>query len=127
MFCHANFVSSQAGSIITLRLIQITIMTIVPMTGEYYYALPCDRVAFMMGDQNTTVSTYPVCEAFFSGENLHQSVSVKADLGGATSAVEAAAALNQTFGPAMWLALIIHMIAVEIYVSLLSAHCLRMR
>lgn len=94
--------------------------TIIPMTGEHYFTMPCDKIAFMLGDQNATVSRYPACEAFFSGSNKHQLVPVRADLGGATNAAEAAAALDQTFGPSMWLALVIHMIAVEIYVRLLT-------
>lgn len=88
------------------------------MVGESYYAMPCDKIAFMFDDRNTTLSVYPDCAEYFSGRNPSQQVAVKADMIGSTNIAQAAAALCQSFGVAMWLALVIHMIGVEIYVKL---------
>ncbi|KAF9880415.1 hypothetical protein CkaCkLH20_02369 [Colletotrichum karsti] len=116
-----------AGSIITLRIIQIISVTITSSMGTYFVARPCDQVAFMIDDQNRTLQLYPECASFFSGENPAQQVVVHANLNGATSAAEAAAALGNSFGTALWIALTIHAVGVEIYLRLTPAEAERLR
>lgn len=80
-------------------------------------ARPCEQILYTFhGNQTATMLRYPECAAFFTGENLDQHAAVKAILGGGT-AIEAAAALGITFGGSGWLALALHAIGVEIYVS----------
>ncbi|KAF4814801.1 hypothetical protein CGCTS75_v013253 [Colletotrichum tropicale] len=116
-----------AGSIITIRLIQITAATIISNMGTYYVSRPCDQVAFMVDNMNRTLALYPDCASYFSGENPGQQTVVHADLPGATSAAEAGAATGMVFGMAVWLALAIHAIGIEIYLHLTPAEAERLR
>lgn len=90
--------------------------TIISNIGTYYAARPCREVASAIGDASQTVALYPDCATYFSGANSDQHVAVHADLN-SSYPVEAAVAAGMSFGMAMWLALVIHMVAVEIYVS----------
>lgn len=73
----------------------------------------------MVDNVNRTLALYPDCASYFSGENPGQQTVVHADLPGATSAAEAGAATGMVFGMAVWLALAIHAIGIEIYVSVI--------
>ena len=59
---------------------------------------------------------YPVCESFASGSNPDQVAPVLASFAGNSSG-GVGAALNLSFGMALWLALNIHAIGIEVYVS----------
>jgi hypothetical protein len=84
----------------------------------YYVARPCEQIFYTLHDnQLATLMHYPECSAYFSGANPDQHAAVKALLGGGGTAIEAGAALGLTFGGAGWLAMAIHAIGVEIYVS----------
>jgi hypothetical protein len=85
--------------------------------------MPCDKIEYMLG--NETLSTHPECEPFFSGKNPKQHGSVRADLMGAESAAEAGAMLDMSFGPSVWMALAIHMILCELYVSVPRSYHIR--
>lgn len=67
------------------------------------------------GNETIVLGLYPECADWYTG-NTGRHAAVLADLGGGTAAT-AAAALGMNFGSAMWLALAIHAIGVEIYVS----------
>ncbi|KAK6211455.1 hypothetical protein QIS74_10719 [Colletotrichum tabaci] len=116
-----------AGSIITLRLIQFTCVVIISRIGTYYVARPCEQVAGTIGDTNRTIELYPDCAAYFSGANPDQHTVVHADLLNATSAAEAGAAVSMPFGMALWLALAIHAIGIELYLRLTPAEAERLR
>jgi hypothetical protein len=88
---------------------------ILPMTGTFYHSMPCGKLEFILEDQSLVLESYPICEAFFSGENPTQHASVRADL--STDGAEAAAVLDMVFGSALWLGIIIHVVGVELYVS----------
>lgn len=91
--------------------------TIISNQGGYYASRPCGQLDFMFkGDYNDTLSLFPGCEAFYSGENLDQYTLVRADMAG-ESVANVAAAIGMGFGPATWLAFAIHAIGIEIYVS----------
>lgn len=77
--------------------------------------MPCDKVDFMLGDR--TLDLYPQCASFYSGENLEQGVAVRTEFNHFTSAVEVAAALGSSFGTAYLIALLLHVVGLEIYVS----------
>ena len=86
--------------------------------GDYYLAMPCDKVEALIGGRNKTLASYPECAAYYSGANPRQHASVQGDLGGPDGHVErAAAALDLNFGAAWWLSLAMHAVGVEIYVS----------
>jgi hypothetical protein len=79
--------------------------------------ISCDQLAsrYLLGSQKKTLSRFPECEAYFSGKNADQVVSVEAAMsGGGSPGVRAA--LNISFGAALWLALFIHAVGIEIYV-----------
>ncbi|KAI1502353.1 hypothetical protein F5X99DRAFT_159100 [Biscogniauxia marginata] len=115
-----------AGCIITNRIIfYITLIT--PKIDTAYYAMPCDKLDWMLGGQNTTLALYPACQAFFTGESLSQHASVRASITDATSSAEAAAAMNSTFGMALWLAFALHAAGIELYLHLTPAETERLR
>ena len=87
---------------------------LIGIMGSYFTARPCAQIDFIIG-QNRTMHSYPACEAFYNGTNTLQQVVIHADMQG--TAAEKAAALGLTFGAAGWLALWIHAVAVEVYVS----------
>ncbi|KAI3321924.1 hypothetical protein HD806DRAFT_150609 [Xylariaceae sp. AK1471] len=115
-----------AGIIITARICLIIGAMVISAIGGYYVAEPCDKINFAIGNQNATMTAYPGCASFFSGENPDQQVVVKANFSG-DNVMELGAALNMAFGPALWLSLAIHMIGVEIYLRLTPAEHERLR
>lgn len=68
---------------------------------------------FTLGEPRTR-KQYPDCDAFYSGEDLNKLTLVKATMSGAMSA---GATLGLAFGPALWLALVLHAVGIEVYVS----------
>lgn len=83
--------------------------------GGFYQARSCAQLFYIYNhSQNDTLQADPDCASYFSGANVNKWVAVEANLGG--DAAGAAAALGTNFGSAMWLALAIHAIGVEIYV-----------
>jgi hypothetical protein len=107
------------GSIITERLIGMCVLPIITMIGDYYYAMPCSKIlgilaAFKIPSQ-ALPGFYPECVPFVKGASPNQYAVVHAGSYGRPEQV--AAALDITFGMTLWLALMIHAIGVEIYVS----------
>jgi len=66
---------------------------------------------------------YPECEGYMAGNDPHGLAKVKADVNG--TPVELAAAFGSVFGAAFWLALALHAIGIEVYVSQRPKSCLR--
>ncbi|KAM7185205.1 hypothetical protein V8F33_012548 [Rhypophila sp. PSN 637] len=116
-----------AGSIITLRLIQIIAAHLVSAIGTFQAARSCDLLEYLVGDAERTLELYPACGPYFSGQNINQYAVVDADIANPTSAAEAAVALEVSFGMAMWIALALHAAGVEIYLHLTPAEAERMR
>ncbi|KAI0871402.1 hypothetical protein GGS24DRAFT_60549 [Hypoxylon argillaceum] len=112
--------------IITMRIGLIIGALIVSAAGGHYMAQPCDKINHTLKGQNITMKFYPECAPFFSGENLDQHVAVKANFHG-DNIMEIATAFNIIFGPASWVALIIHMIGTELYLRLTPAEHERLR
>ncbi|KAI1302780.1 hypothetical protein F5Y03DRAFT_385352 [Xylaria venustula] len=103
------------GCIITQRVIQIASLKLA--SGEPpLYMMPCDKIDSMLHER--TLSLYPKCASFYSGENKYQTVPVQATLNHPTSAAEAAAALDSKFGVSILLAFLIHMIGMEVYLKI---------
>ncbi|KAI0805801.1 hypothetical protein GGR55DRAFT_256760 [Xylaria sp. FL0064] len=108
------------GVIITLRIGLIIGAIVVSSIGGYYFAEPCDKINYALGGRDATLSFYPECASFFSGENLDQQAIVKANYNG-NNTIEVGAAFNIVFGPAGWLAIALHAFAAELYLRLTPA------
>ena len=88
---------------------------ILTRTGGYELTKGCDVIDSLYSSQNATLAQYPACQSFYSGENPEQSVIVPVRM--SSRPEEIAAALDVSFGMALWLAMIIHAVGVEIYVG----------
>lgn len=97
-----------------MRIIMFAALAITGRDG-YHTAMPCSRLEFFMGGANMTLQLYPDCAAYFSGEDPSREVAVAAMLTGHGG--NAMSAVSVTFGASFWLALALHAIGVEIYVS----------
>jgi hypothetical protein len=113
----------QGGSIITVRIIMIISASITSKIGSYYQIWPCAKLDWTLGGQNKTLATYPSCRPFYDGSRPNAVASVRADLNNG-GPEQSGAALGLNFGMGVWLALFIHAIGVEIYVSSGDQPCL---
>jgi hypothetical protein len=106
----------QMGSIITVRIIMIISALIISKIGAYYQIWPCEKLNWTLGGRNKTLLTYPSCRPFYDGKHPNAVAPVLADLNNG-GPEQSGAALGLNFGMAVWLALFIHAVGVEIYVS----------
>ena len=105
------------GTIITMRLIMIIAANISSSQGNYFVE-PCKKIDYIYkGDEAEVLKSYPGCSAFYDGSNPAASVMAKADMSG-SNVVQIVAAMNMTFGGSIWLALALHAVGIEIYVSI---------
>lgn len=86
---------------------------------------PCAKIAFTFNDDQRTASLYPECAAYLNGTSPNQQAAVHASFG--TTGVETGAALNMTFGTALWVALALHAFGVELYLHLTPREAERLR
>ncbi|KAL1642556.1 hypothetical protein SLS58_005324 [Diplodia intermedia] len=105
-----------AACIITVRIIVIITARITSAQKDYFTARPCAQLDYIFNfQQDATLRHHPECVRFYDGSNPGQHALVNARFG--TTAAEATAALGIPFGMAMWLALTLHAVGVEVYVS----------
>jgi hypothetical protein len=105
------------ASIITLRIIMIISANIVSSMRSYWDIWPCVKLDwFYKNDRNATLARYPSCSSFYDGSALGQLAIVHADFN-SNSGEEQGAAMGLTFGLAGWIAMFLHGVGVEIYVS----------
>ncbi|EMC91919.1 hypothetical protein BAUCODRAFT_57336, partial [Baudoinia panamericana UAMH 10762] len=112
-----------AGSIITVRMIMIIIATVISQTSNYftyYTVMRCEQISFTAGEH--IASTYQSCKANPTGLAI-----VRANLSDPANALEAAAALQLGFDTAMWLAIVLHVVGIELYLRLTPAETERLR
>lgn len=94
---------------------------------EYYSTWPCAKIEFTMKNSDTfLLDAYPGCAAYINGTNPSQVVPVAATFGKGDG-VNTGAALNVAFGMALWLALLLHAVGVEIYLHLTPKEASRLR
>lgn len=99
------------GSIITLRIIMIISAQITSAIGGYYTIWPCAKLAWILDDDRSGFRTrYPSCLTEPDRPTI-----VLADFRGETEQIGSALGLN--FGMSGYLALFLHAVGVEIYVS----------
>ena len=95
------------------------IISAVIISNRGYYAVwSCAKILSTYSEKNmgSLLEDYPVCESFASGSNPDQVAPVLASFAGNSSG-GVGSALNLSFGMALWLALNIHAIGIEVYVS----------
>jgi hypothetical protein len=82
----------------------------------YYIVWTCAKIASTLSNNATLLlEDYPSCATYADGSNLDQVSAVAADF--SKEGANVGAALNMTFGTALWLSTAIHALGVEIYVS----------
>ncbi|CAI6336276.1 unnamed protein product [Periconia digitata] len=117
-----------ASCIITNRIILILSTIIISKVGDYRTAWPCAKIAYTIADDAKTQRLYPECASYLNGTDSKQYSTVRARFGGEqTSAAEIGAAFNMTFGMALWVAMAIHAVGVEIYLHLTPREAERLR
>jgi len=101
------------GVIITLRLIILCANEIVTDIGSYYALWKCDELLFVT---HGNLTAYPLCSAAQkAGDNLaHVQVAIHASTREADINLASARRVNSGMG--IWVALVIHMVASEIYI-----------
>ena len=94
------------------------ISAVVTSNRGYYAVWTCAKIVSTFSDRSLTrlVQDYPLCASYVDGSNLEQVAAVSAKFAGGSSA-NVGAALNLSFGAALWLAFNLHALGVEVYVS----------
>lgn len=92
---------------------------IISSAGDFWSVQSCVKLLDVIGDAQELVQQYPSCSGLVGNGNLEAVAAVNANFGG--SAVELMSAMNMSFGMAGWLALGLHAVGVEVYVSLPGA------
>ncbi|KAI0892425.1 hypothetical protein F4806DRAFT_239463 [Annulohypoxylon nitens] len=103
------------GSIVTMRVLMGISVIIISLIGGFYYVEPCDKIQFILRSKNATLSAYPDCAPFFSGEDLNRHIAVPATVFNRNDQVQVAAALNFVFGTSGWMAIFLNTLGVELY------------
>ncbi|KAL4723772.1 hypothetical protein ACLX1H_009416 [Fusarium chlamydosporum] len=112
--------------IATMRVISAIMAQIASHTGPYYTVTPCAVLDSMFYHNKPAVEAlYPACVGFYTGETPDQRVITKGIPGERPDAI--AARLNSAFGASAWLALLLHVIAAEIYLRLTPVEAERLR
>ncbi|KAF5660763.1 hypothetical protein FDENT_13670 [Fusarium denticulatum] len=109
-----------AGSIITLRMIMIISAMVMSKNPSFRLPMQCAKVASFYDDTQSLIAKYPTCQ------DLNAWVAVQGDMSG-ESAENIASALSLGFSMAIWLALAIHAIGIEVYLHLTPAETERLR
>lgn len=89
---------------------------IISASGDYFSVWTCAKIEATLPTPALLMPLYPACIAYANGTDPNAVAVVQANLNGVTG-VNAGTALDMTFGMAMWLALLLHAVGVEIYVS----------
>lgn len=115
------------GSIITLRLIMIiTALIISEIPGAAYQSTYCPEIVNIFSSADAAYQSYPACEpSNVAALNPLNHAVVAANFNG--NAAEIGAALDVAFPMALWLALFMHVIGVELYIMLTPKEHERLR
>ena len=116
------------GAIITLRPIMLASKYFTVRMGGFYAVIPCAEIVDdyaqvgFGGRRNPTLSIYPQCRT--SSGTVDGYIAVPATGAGPENI---GAAINISFGMALWIALFLHAALVEIYLSLTPNEKQRLR
>lgn len=100
-----------------MRIIMIASAIAASHMGGYSSNQPCDKIKFVLDARGEGLKQYPGCDAFYTGEKPQQQVIVDADVN-SSDIMKLVSALNLTYGKSSWLAILLHTVGIEIYVSL---------
>lgn len=112
------------GTIITLRLIMFLSALVISQLKSYDTIRPCGEILFMYDNKTEAKQHYPQCSN--SNSTTDDLVVVHADFNSGR-VEQIGASLGVSFGMAMWLALIMHLVGVEIYLALTPRESNRLR
>ena len=112
------------GTIITLRLIMIISANIISIINSYYTTMSCDEIIFIYNSSNSVKKLYPQCSS--PNTTVDDMVAVHANFR-SERPEQVASSLGVSFGMAIWLAILIHLIGVEIYLGLTPREGNRLR
>ncbi|KAL2169047.1 hypothetical protein VTG60DRAFT_6546 [Thermothelomyces hinnuleus] len=113
-----------AGSIVTVRPI-LFLMALITSNDDYFVPMPCAKVASLISKKEQILQDYPACESYFTHGDTSTNVLVPATMAGNGS--NRMASFSHNFGAALWLALALHAVGVEIYLRLTPAEANRLR
>ena len=97
---------------------------IISMLNSYYSTMSCDEINFLHGPSNPMKKFYPQCSS--PNTTVNDLVVVHADFTGG-NIEEISVSLGMSFGMALWLAITLHTIGVEIYLALTPRESNRLR
>lgn len=109
------------GSIITIRLIMliaVRVISEIPGAAQYL-TTHCPEIASMYGDANTTYHFYLACELYNIATLNPLNHAVVAANFNANNPAKNGAAFDVVFPMALWLALFMHVVRVELYSMLM--------
>ena len=109
------------GTIITTRLILIIAAQILSRVGSYYEIMTCGEL-LSMRDAEYVATAYPLCAASNSS-----SIPVPVHVSFSNNIEEIGASLRIPFGMALWVAIFLHVVGVEIYLALTPREAQRLR
>ncbi|KAG8743518.1 hypothetical protein FRC10_011909 [Ceratobasidium sp. 414] len=104
---------SYQAQVLTERLVVGMLIVYVSKVRGYYYAIPCDEVAYVLNNQELYARDYPQCQAEWPGSRVtHVSIEAKAS---EKTGLGLTAAARSAFGTSMWIAILIHVLGTEYY------------
>lgn len=114
------------GVIITLRLIMILSALILAKIGSYHFLYTCGEI-LSVNDIEHVASTYPSCLANGTSTAALNATEIAVQVSFSQRPEEVGASLRISFGAAMWMAMFIHGVGVEIYLALTPREAQRLR
>lgn len=115
------------GSIITMRFIMVIAAQVVTKIGGYHALMTCGEL-FDIRDAAYVLDKYPSCMSVnASSPSLQNAISAPVLAKFGSNMEELAASMRLPFGMALWLAIVIHVIAVEVYLILTPKEAERLR
>lgn len=108
---------------ITTRIIMIIAAQIITALGSYYTTMTCGEIGYIQKDDMASfASAYPECA---DADANHHVVVHASFISG--NIAELGASLRMSFGMALWMALLLHAVGVEIYLRLTPRESERLR
>ena len=111
------------GTIVTLRAIMILSALISSQASAYYEPMSCGELFTIYDTTQNVTSRYPQCGQPGSTDDTLVIVQAKFS----DQAEQIGASLRLSFGMAMWMAIFLHLVGVEIYLNLTPRESNRLR
>jgi len=103
---------SYTASVVTARILSVIARTIISFSGSYYAVWTCDEISFLLNNSTDVTSRFPACGTGADPMHVHVPVhaSVRAD------PINFGSSMRVSFGMVLWIAMLIHVVGVEIYI-----------